>query len=95
MNTYKFKITVNGSTFDAFTQSNNPGCAYEKARRLYPTAEKINLLRLVKQRTKMIIKFVMSLIVFLMIGGIFLLGRIEFDPEEENEAIVNEKKKAA
>lgn len=43
----------------------------------------------------MIIKFVMSLIVFLMIGGIFLLGRIEFDPEEENEAIVNEKKKAA
>jgi hypothetical protein len=30
-----------------------------------------------------------------MIGGIFLLGRIEFAPEEENEAIVNEKKKAA
>jgi hypothetical protein len=30
-----------------------------------------------------------------MIGGIFLLGRIEFDPEEENEGIVNEKKKAA
>jgi hypothetical protein len=30
-----------------------------------------------------------------MIGGIFLLGRIEFDPEEENEAIVNEKNKAA
>ena len=60
-----------------------------------PTAEKINLLKPVKQRTKMIIKFVMSLIVFLMIGGIFLLGRIEFDPEEENEAIVNEKKKAA
>lgn len=50
MNTYKFKITVNGSTFDAFTQSNNPGCAYEKARRLYPTAEKINLIRLVKQQ---------------------------------------------
>ena len=43
----------------------------------------------------MIIKVVMSLIVFFMIGGIFLLGRIEFDPEEENEAIVNEKKKAA
>ena len=43
----------------------------------------------------MIIKFVMSLIVFFMIGGIFLLGRIEFDPEEENEAIVNGKKKAA
>ena len=43
----------------------------------------------------MIIKFVMCLVVFFMIGGIFLLGRIEFDPEEENEAIVNEKKKAA
>lgn len=43
----------------------------------------------------MIIKFVMSLIAFLMIGGIFLLGRIEFDPEEENKTIVNEKKKAA
>jgi len=43
----------------------------------------------------MIIKFVMSLIVFLMIGGIFLLGRIEFDSEEENKTIVNEKKKAA
>lgn len=43
----------------------------------------------------MIIKFVMSVIVFLMIGGIFLLGRIEYDPEEENKAIVNEKKKAA
>ena len=44
-----------------------------------------------KTNNEMIIKFVMSLIVFLMIGGIFLLGRIEFDSEEENEAIVNEK----
>ena len=43
----------------------------------------------------MIIKVVTCLIMFFMIGGIFLLGRIEFDPEEENEAIVNEKKKAA
>ncbi len=43
----------------------------------------------------MIIKVVTCLIVFFMICGIFLLGRIEFDPEEENEAIVNEKKKAA
>lgn len=43
----------------------------------------------------MIIKVVTCLIVFFMIGGIFLLGRIEFDPEEENETIVNEKKKAA
>ena len=48
-----------------------------------------------KTKNKMIIKFVMSLIVFFMIGGIFLLGRIEFDPEEENKTIVNEKKKAA
>jgi hypothetical protein len=30
-----------------------------------------------------------------MIGGIFLLGRIELDPEEENEAIIENKKKAA
>ena len=48
-----------------------------------------------KTNNEMIIKFVMSLIVFLMIGGIFLLGRIEFDSEEENKTIVNEKKKAA
>ena len=41
----------------------------------------------------MIIKFVMCLIVFFMIGGLFLLGK--FDPEGENEVIVNEKKKAA
>ena len=33
----------------------------------------------------MIIKVVTCLIVFFMIGGIFLLGRIEFDPEEEND----------
>lgn len=43
----------------------------------------------------MIVKFVTCLIVFFMIGGIFLLGRIEFDPEEENEAIIENKKKAA
>lgn len=43
----------------------------------------------------MIIKFVMSLIVFLMIGCLFLLGRLDVDPEKENKAIVNEKKKAA
>jgi hypothetical protein len=48
-----------------------------------------------KTKNEMIIKVVTCLIVFFMIGGIFLLGRIEFDPEEENEAIVNEKKKAA
>ena len=43
----------------------------------------------------MIIKLVTCLIVLCLIGGIFLLGRKEFNPEEENEAIVNEKKKAA
>lgn len=41
-----------------------------------------------------LIKTVMTLIVFLMIGGIFMLGRIEYDPEEENKNI-HEKKKAA
>ena len=46
-----------------------------------------------KTKNEMIIKLVMCLIMFFMIGGIFLLGR--FDPEEENEAVVNEKKKAA
>ena len=48
-----------------------------------------------KTKNEMIIKVVTCLIVFFMTGGIFLLGRIEFDPEEENEAIVNEKNKAA
>ena len=48
-----------------------------------------------KTKNEMIIKVVTCLIVFFMIGGIFLLGRIEFDPEEENEAIIENKKKAA
>ena len=48
-----------------------------------------------KTKNEMIVKFVTCLIVFVVIGGIFLLDRIEFDPEEENEAIVNGKKKAA
>ena len=42
-----------------------------------------------KTKNEMIIKLAMCLIMFFMIGGIFLLGR--FDPEEENEAVVNEK----
>lgn len=45
--------------------------------------------------TDFIIKTIATLIVFLVIGGIFLLGRIEYDPEEENEKIINDKKKAA
>jgi len=52
-------------------------------------------IKISKTKNEMIIKFIMCLIVFLMIGGIFLLGRIEFDPEEENEAIIENKKKAA
>ena len=43
-----------------------------------------------KTKNAMIVKLVMCLIMFFTIGGIFLLGR--FDPEEENEAVVNEKK---
>jgi hypothetical protein len=45
--------------------------------------------------TDFIIKTIATLIVFFVIGGIFLLGRIEYDPEEENEKIINDKKKAA
>jgi hypothetical protein len=52
-------------------------------------------IKISKTTNEMIVKFVTCLIVFFMIGGIFLLGRIEFDPEEEHEAIVNGKKKAA
>ena len=52
-------------------------------------------IKISKTKNEMIIKFIMCLIVFLMIGGIFLLGRIKFDPEEENEAIIENKKKAA
>jgi hypothetical protein len=37
----------------------------------------------------------MCLVVFVMIGGLFLLGKIEYDPEQENEAIIENKKKAA
>ena len=49
MNTYEFMVTVAGSDFKAYTQSNNPSYAYQKCRRLYPTAEKIQLIRLVRQ----------------------------------------------
>lgn len=48
MNTYEFSVTVEGSTFKTYTQSNNPSYAYQKARRLYPTASNIHLIRLVK-----------------------------------------------
>ena len=49
MNTYEFIVTVAGADFKAYIQSNNPGCAYEKCRRKYPTAGDIRLLRLVRQ----------------------------------------------
>ena len=41
---------------------------------------------------EILIKFVMSLVCFGMIGCIFLLGKIQYDPEEENKNI-HEKKK--
>lgn len=42
-----------------------------------------------------LMKAVLCLVVFIMIGGLFVIGRIEYDPEEENEKIINDKKKAA
>ena len=50
MNTYEFLVTVEGSTFKTYTQSNNPSYAYQKTRRLYPTASEIKFIGLVKQR---------------------------------------------
>ena len=49
VNTYEFKILVGGSWITTYTQSNNPSYAYQKARRLYPTASNIHLIRLVEQ----------------------------------------------
>jgi len=49
MNTYEFMVTVAGSNFQAYTQSNNPSYAYQKCRRLYPEAEDIHLIRLVRK----------------------------------------------
>ena len=49
MNTYEFMVTVAGSDFKAYAQSNNPSYAYQKCRRLYPTASKIRLIRLVRK----------------------------------------------
>lgn len=51
MNTYEFLVTVAGSDFKAYTQSNNPSYAYQKCRRLYPTASEIKLIRLLKHET--------------------------------------------
>ena len=36
--------------------------------------------------TDFIVKTVMSIIVFLLVGGIYLLGKNKIDPEEENKA---------
>ena len=49
MNTYEFIVVVGGSEIKTYTQSNNPNYAYQKARRLYPTADKIKFIRIVKR----------------------------------------------
>lgn len=49
MKTYEFLVTVEGSDFKAYIQSNNPAFAFEKCRWKYPGASKIRLLRLVRQ----------------------------------------------
>jgi hypothetical protein len=41
-----------------------------------------------------IVKLGMALVAFFLIGCLFLLGKIEYDPEEENKNI-HERKKAA
>ena len=38
-------------------------------------------IKISKTKNEMIVKLIACIIVFFMIGGIFLLGRIEFDPE--------------
>ena len=48
MNTYEFKVLVGGSWITTYTQSNDPSYAHQKARRLYPTAEEIKFIRLVR-----------------------------------------------
>ncbi len=45
--------------------------------------------------SEFLMKAVLCLVVFIMIGGLFVIGRIEYDPEEENEKIIKDKKKAA
>lgn len=50
MNTYEFRVTVESSTFKTYTQSNNPSFAYQKARRLFPTASEIRFIGLVRQK---------------------------------------------
>ena len=49
MNTYEFMVTVAGSDFKAYAQSNNKSYAYQKCRRLYPTASEIKFIRLVRK----------------------------------------------
>lgn len=45
--------------------------------------------------SEFLMKAVLCLVIFIMIGGLFVIGRIEYDPEEENEKIIKDKKKAA
>ena len=49
MNTYEFLVTVGGSKIKAYTQSNNPSYAYQKCQKLYPEAEDIQLISLVRR----------------------------------------------
>ena len=49
MNTYEFLVTVGGSEIKTYTQSNDPSYAYQKCQRLYPTADEIKFIRLVRK----------------------------------------------
>ena len=77
--------------YDLHTVEQSELCLPE-SQTIISDGRKNQVYKISKTNNEMIIKFVMSLIVFLMIGGIFLLGRLDVDPEKENEAIVNEKK---
>jgi hypothetical protein len=80
--------------YDLHTVEQSELCLPESQTIIYD-GRRNQVYKISKTKNEMIIKVVTCLIVFFLIGGIFLLGRIEFDPEEENEAIVNEKNKAA
>ena len=64
MNTYELLVTLGGSDFKAYIQSNNPGFAFEKCRRKYPGASKIS--KTMRTRTKLIIKVGIAIISILI-----------------------------
>lgn len=49
MKTYEFLVMVGGTKIKAYTQSNNSSYAYQKCQRLYPEAEDIHLIRLIRK----------------------------------------------